>query len=438
MWTKIAAIARKDLLIAFKDRNALLLMFAMPVVISTIIGLAFGASGDISIAAVPVAVVNQDQGAQTPSGEAVNLGETIARAFVPSGDPALDADFAPIHALVDGTRLDDLKAARAQVEDGELAALIAIGPSFTADALSGAGPVTIHVYSDSGRSIGPSIVRSIVGAITNGMNTAILAQRIAPAALAQIGAAHGADQATIGAAIAQASAQAIAAGQDVPIRLEPVDLQGETRTLDMLQYFAPSMAILFMTFAMANGAISILQESRAWTLQRILTTPTPRWAFMAGKLLGIFLTGLVQMIGLIGLTLAIARVLGRTAPVWGTNVAGIALLLIAVVFAGTSIGLLIAALARTPSQASSYSTVALFVLAMLGGTFIPIEGLPDAIAWLPKLTMNYWGIQGFFALSYDRATLPDIAPNLIALVGIGVALCALSLWRFIRRADLGG
>ena len=48
------------------------------------------------------------------------------------------------------------------------------------------------------------------------------------------------------------------------------------------------------------------------------------------------------------------------------------------------------------------------MLGMLGGSFIPIENLPGVIAWLPKLTLNYWGIDGFFRLAAEDAPIGDI------------------------------
>jgi ABC-2 type transport system permease protein len=246
----------------------------------------------------------------------------------------------------------------------------------------------------------------------------------------------GKDQATIGQAVGKLSAESMSIAQDAPIQLHKVDLQGETRTFDALQYFAPSMAILFMTFAMAAGGTGILNESRRWTLQRIITTPTPRWLFMIGKLLGTYSIGLVQMILLILSTTVIARLMGRDNAVWGHQYVGLALMTLAVVFAGTSLGLLIAALSKTPEQSSTYSSVVLFLLGMLGGSFIPIENLPGAIAWLPQLTLNYWGIDGFFRLATEEAPLGDILTNLLALVIFGVAVFTISLWRFNRRLDI--
>ncbi len=331
MRQKIIAIAWKDIYATFKDRNAIAYLLALPVVLSAIVGLAFGTGGDVSIDTVPVAVVNQDQGVTLPGGESLSLGQTLERAFVPSGDPAVDEPFAAIHDLVDGAAYDDAEHARQQVADGDLAALITIaGADFTANALSGSAPGTVDILYDSGRSVGPSVVRSIVGAITNGMNSVILAQRLGPAALAEIGAAAGADEATIAGAAAQLSAEAMSIAEAAPIRLEKVNLQGETRSFDAMQYFAPSMAILFLTFAMGAGATTIRLERERWTLQRILTTPTPRWAFMGGKLLGMYGTGLVQMTMLIAATTLVARLMGRQSSIWGMDALAITLLALVV------------------------------------------------------------------------------------------------------------
>ena len=436
MTPKLLAIAWKDIYSTFKDRNAVAYLFALPVALSVIIGLSFGTGGDINIDEVPVAVVNHDRGF-TLGGEPLNLGDVLLHAFVPTGDPAVDADFAPIHELTEGYAYTDAALARRKVADGDLAAAIVIADeNFTANALQGAEPAPITLTTDSGRSVGPSIVRSIVNGLTNGMNTVILAQRVGPQALATLAGQTGADESALAEAVARLNAAAMDVSRSAPIQLQQVDLQGETRTFDALQYFAPSMAILFMTFAMAAGATSILTESQQWTLQRVMTTPTPRWVFMGGKLMGTYATGIIQMLVLVVSTTIVARLMGRENAVWGTNIPAIAVLILAVVLAATSLGLLIAALSKTADQSNTYSTIAMLLLGMLGGTFLPIENLPAAISWLPKLTLNYWGIQGFFDIATGEATLSGIRTHVLALVVMGGVLFAVSLWRFNRRLDI--
>ncbi|MBN2304501.1 MAG: ABC transporter permease [Anaerolineae bacterium] len=435
MLTKLLAIARKDIFTTFQDRQAVLILIAVPLALSTIIGLSFGSEGDVSIDAVPLAVVDQDAGTTIPqTGQPTHLGQTYRQAFVPSGNAAAARDFAVIHDLIDGELSGDWDGARQQVEDGDLAAAIRVPETFSADIFGAAGGSAVEVYYDSGLMVGPSVVISITRAITNGMNAVILAQRAGPDIVAQLGAELGQDAGAIQAAAGQVIAESESLGGALPVQMQQVDMQGEIREVDALKYYAPSMAILFMTFAMATGATGILDEQRRWTLQRIISTPTPRWIFLGGKLAGTYLTGIIQMVLLIITTSLVALVMGREGAVWGSNITGIALLVLAVVFAGTALGLLIAAISQTPEQASTYSTVILFLMGMIGGSFVDVsESFP---AWLPRLTLNHWGIQGFMDLSQNDAPLGDIVPNLLALGVMGLVLFGISLWRFNRRLDL--
>ncbi len=63
---KILTIAWKDTTIRFRDRNALILMVLAPLVLSAIIGSAFGGfwngSDPVPFDAIPVLLINQDDG----------------------------------------------------------------------------------------------------------------------------------------------------------------------------------------------------------------------------------------------------------------------------------------------------------------------------------------------------------------------------------------
>ncbi len=87
---KILAIAGKELFLFFRDRNLILLSFATPLVLSTIIGLAFGGFGGESdspdLAEITVAVVNLDQGVDIQ--EAVGLPDQFTDAGSLPFDPA--------------------------------------------------------------------------------------------------------------------------------------------------------------------------------------------------------------------------------------------------------------------------------------------------------------------------------------------------------------
>jgi ABC-2 type transport system permease protein len=226
-----------------------------------------------------------------------------------------------------------------------------------------------------------------------------------------------------------------AGAAQLPIQINAQSVEGEPQEFDALQYFAPSMAILFMTFAMAAGARTILEEQRTWTLQRILTTPTPRWVYMVGRLLGTFLTGVVQMLILLIATPIVAVALGRSGDLWGDNFIGLGLITVSVVAASTGLGLIFAAISKNARQADNIANAVVIIMAMLGGTFVPVEDVP-VLDTLSNISLNKWGLQGFTSLAVDNATTGKIMLNVVALLAMAAAFFSIALWRFNRRLDV--
>src|SRR5207253_312915 len=70
-------------------------------------------------------------------------------------------------------------------------------------------------------------------------------------------------------AIAQGVGSKSVSRADSPIAITMENLQGTAQrgpTINLLQYFAPGMAIFFLNFLMASGTISIMEERDNWTL----------------------------------------------------------------------------------------------------------------------------------------------------------------------------
>ena len=162
---KIWTIAWKDTLIRFRDRNALILMILAPLVLSAIIGSAFGGfisgSDPAPFDAIPVLVINEDEGAQGDQFMEILTSDDLAD-------------------LLDVTQMTDLTAAREQVQAGDARAAILIPASFSAavegggDGASEQAVSQIQFYADPGATLTPNIVRGVVTQIVNGFNTAAI------------------------------------------------------------------------------------------------------------------------------------------------------------------------------------------------------------------------------------------------------------------------
>jgi ABC-2 type transport system permease protein len=415
---KIWTIAWKDTTIRFRDRNALILMVAAPLVLSAIIGSAFGGflngSDPAPISAIPVLLVNQDDG---------EMGQQFATIL--TSDALGD--------LLVVTEMADETAARQQVQRGEARAAIVIPDGFS-EAVSGdsetaESPALVQFYADPSATVTPNIVRGVVTQIVNGFNSAAISSEVTVAQLTAEAATLGPALADLGTVLQAEMQSRFNEGQPLVIALNdvPVGETEETADISPFAFFAPSMGILFLMFSMMDGTRSILEEEQEGTLSRLVSTPTSHLEIILGKIGGVFLTGGLQFVVFVVASALIFQLN------WGNSLLGLAMLTLAVVLSLTSLGALIAAFARNPSQAGILGTVVTLVFAALGGTFVPAQNFPPFLQELSKITVTRWALDGFTDLTIYGLGAADVVLETAVLTGLSILFVALALWQFQRR-----
>ena len=188
---------------------------------------------------------------------------------------------------------------------------------------------------------------------------------------------------------------------------------------------APSMAVLFLMFTVSLGARSVLAERQWGTLQRLLISPSSPTQVLGGKVSGIFLTGLAQMVILITFS---ALAFGVR---WGAPVALI-VLIVTTVFAATGWGALIAAYAKSPGQAMSLGSMMALVFAGLAGNFVPRQNYPEFLQQISLITPNAWALEGFEALGLGGDLQAVLLP-IVALAIMGAVLFTIATVMFRRQ-----
>ncbi len=221
----------------------------------------------------------------------------------------------------------------------------------------------------------------------------------------------------------EAIAEEVAA-TDLPIALE--DASAGESGVAAAAYYGPGMAMLFVFFLLGAAPRSLLAEARDGTLARLRAAPIPVTAIVLGKGLATALLGLLAMLIVWGVT---AAVFGTG---WG-DPAGVVALLVAFVLAALAITTLVSVYARSASQADGYVSIVAFVLAMLGGNFLFLGDLPEALRMVARWTPNGWAMQGFVTLTADGGGLASVLGSIAAIlafagVGFLAALPGLRRW----------
>jgi ABC-2 type transport system permease protein len=116
---------------------------------------------------------------------------------------------------------------------------------------------------------------------------------------------------------------------------------------------------------------------------------------------------------------------------WG-EFSGVLLLVVALVFGATGWGILLAAISRTPGQASAFGTALALIFAAAAGNFVPRQVLPEWLQMASYISPNAWGLEGIDLLR-SGASLGALAPVLLALFLMGTGLFAVSMLGFRRQ-----
>mgnify|MGYP003396670557 FL=1 len=413
---KTLLIGIKDLKILSRDRAALILILLAPFLLTIGMGLVTGRfSGDNSsgISDIPIVIVNLDND---------SLGNALVDVF--NSDDLAE--------LVEPTFSVDPEAARLLVDEDEVAAAIIIPKGFTQSIIPQSGSavsneeIKIEFYANPSRPTSAGIVKSIVdgflarldemqlGGMTS-VSQLIISGRIAPQDANQVGE-------EMGKRLQNAAGNS---NEATAITLNTSTSEGEAVEFDVLSYFAPGMALMFLMYTVSYGGRSILAEKSEGTLPRLLVSPTSAMQVLGGKVFGIFLTGAAQMLILIGASSLFFRLN------WG-NAFGVVLLTLAAVFGATGWGMLITALARTPAQVGSVGSAVMLIFAMLGGSFIQTDNMPAFVQTFGKITPNAWAMNGFTTLALG-GTLTPLSTPIVALLTMGISLLLLSAVLFGKK-----
>jgi ABC-2 type transport system permease protein len=208
----------------------------------------------------------------------------------------------------------------------------------------------------------------------------------------------------------------------------PLSARGQMRVVD---FFAASMTVLFLNFGVLSGVRALQAEVDSRTIVRLIASPTQPYAIVAGKFVALLLLGLIQM----GTMIVATSILFGTR--WGNPLPTAALMFTSVLMA---IGLtaLLMSLANNADQGTALAALVITLLSIVGGQFLPPQGLPDIFDTLTRLTPNGQAFFGFLDLSAagSQGNLLTVAQPLAftAIVGLsGIALAGLRARSALQR-----
>jgi ABC-2 type transport system permease protein len=206
--------------------------------------------------------------------------------------------------------------------------------------------------------------------------------------------------------------------------------QGEQPQISGVQLGVPGFAVLFIFLTAQITARSIYDEKRTGTFRRLLASPLGKWPMLIGKLIPNFIVVLVQVVVLFAAGMFLLPLMGLPALRLGNDIPALVLLVLSIALCCTTLGILIAAIARTEAQIGGISALVLWVLAFLGGSFIPLFLINESMATLGQVTPHYWAVTGFYDLLTRGQGLTAILDSIVVLLGFSAVFFVVGAWRF--------
>jgi ABC-2 type transport system permease protein len=417
----VVSIAWKDLLILARDRNALVGAFVLPIVFIVVYLGVFGLSssgGDrdegtgTETKRVALAVVNDDPEGPT----ALSLIEDLGR-----------------HANVAVTELTE-DDARAKLATHEIERMLLIPAGFS-EAVAAGRRGELRLVNNS---LDPGTNEAVLMAVTGVTRTMSLEQQIVTslerlAAMQRASASF--DPETSAELAVPIARRQFEASRDRPLVVvtasQPASLGGEEQVqVTGVQLGVPGFAVLFIFLTAQYTARSIYDEKKAGTFRRLLAAPLGKWPMLTGKLIPNFVLVLAQVVVLFAAGMFLLPLMGLDALRLGNDVPALVLLVLSIALCCTTLGILIAAIARTEAQIGGIAALVLWVLAFLGGAFIPLFLINESMATLGQVTPHYWAVTGFYDLLTRGQGLTSVLDSIVILLGFSAAFFLVGTWRF--------
>jgi ABC-type multidrug transport system permease subunit len=181
---------------------------------------------------------------------------------------------------------------------------------------------------------------------------------------------------------------------------------------------------LMMNLLIFGGAI-LSAERRNGVIKRLMACPVTRLELVMGKIYGLVLLGLVQILFL----LAAGKFLFHVNL--GANLPAVALTLILLAWVAGSLGVLVGSLVAAPDHVNGICVLASLLMAALGGCWWPLEIGPPVLKTVALCVPTGWALQALHQLISFGSDFSAVLTPLAVLLAFGAAANVLTA-RFFK------
>lgn len=410
---RLLATIKKEWLLLLRDRTGLSLLFAMPVILITIMALIEDAPfKDYQEVRFDILTVDNDHG---------RLARYIKEGLQSSGQ-------FNIVDSIQGAPVTE-QTAKNLVNGGEYKICIIIPRGATGAIVSNAN----RIVNDISKRMGMPAVQP-VSSRTDSLNVLVFFDPAAKKAFKS--AIHQAldnflTQVETDLLLERIKQQLrrkdVTENDSMVIQLKAVGLKeqsaGQEKQLDVIsnsvQHNVPAWSIFAMFFIVIPIAGNMIREREDGSLLRMKLIPGSYLAILAGKMLFFVGVCVVQFYLMMQVGIHLLPLLGLPRLTMGQSYGATLLIAACIGLAATAYGILIGTVFKTPNQALNFGAISIVILSAIGGIWIPLEIMPAHLQFIGRLSPLSWGLDAINDIYLRNMGLRYIWADALKLV-----LCA--------------
>ncbi|OPJ56794.1 ABC transporter permease [Alkalithermobacter paradoxus] len=412
----------KDLKVLISDRKALGILILMPIILTTILSYALkGAFTNTPKSRVEIAIVKnydrQEQinklGNESINGDEIVKQLDVEKIFI---DEFLGSE--EIQKIIQ-YRVVDEKEGMNLLKNREISSVVILKEDFIYDMTinlltTSTNKVKIDIVADPDKYISRQIVEQIINGFCDTMSSIIIGKNV----LEKVMTEEGIQYQYIGNVIEEINKSIL----DTKVDINYTNTKGKD-PITSSDYYSVAMATMFILFAAGYGSKMLLEEKDNITYQRMMISGISKWKVVVGKFIALFLIALGQISILIIYSTITLKVN------WG-NLYLVTIISLCSVFSIAGLGTMIAAITYRVGNykmANAFESVIIQIMALLGGSFFPIDILPSFIQRFSILSLNGLALKSYLSVISGYG-MKDIATNIITLIVIGIIFTCIAVY----------
>lgn len=407
---RLLATIRKEWLLLLRDRTGLTLLFAMPVVLITVMALIEDAPfRDYQEVKLDVLTVDHDHG---------RLSRYIREGLQHGGQ----------FRLIDTSE----QQARQLVNAGDYKVCIIIPQGATGAIVSNAN----KIVNDISKRMGMPVALP-VSSRTDSLNVQILFDPASKKAFKS--AIHQAidnflTQVETNLLLERIKQElrnkSVTENDSMSITLKAVGLKeqtaGPSKGLDVIsnsvQHNVPAWSIFAMFFIVIPIAGNMIREREDGSLLRMKLIPGSYLSVLTGKMLFFVGVCVVQFYLMILVGMYLLPLLGLPQLTLGQSYLATFVIASCIGFAATAYGVLVGTVFKTPNQALNFGAISIVILSAIGGIWIPLEIMPPRLQFIGHLSPLSWGLDTINDIYLRNKGIAHIWGNAAKLVVFAAVL----------------